>query len=953
MARWLVAALVVGLAWIGMNNGACRAEESKSGVAIAARTGLAVERRGDQLWQSLLVTLKPSQPAASGQASEADVVVRVEGQEPRPTKLKAGGQTLAFAIPAVEASRPCTIAVERAGRVVASSVVTIAPARKFTVYLLPHSHVDIGYTHVQADVERRQWENIETAMDICQKTAAYPAGSRFKWNSEVLWAVESYLRKAPPEKQQRLIEAIRAGQVELDALYGNELTGLCRPEELLRLMQWGTMLGRRCGVPIESAMISDVPGYTWGTVSAMAQAGVKYFSIGPNWCDRIGRTMSTWEDKPFYWLGPDGKSKVLCWIPYRGYAMGFIEAGGYKLNERLLERLNQLVEKGYPYDIVQMRWAVGSDNGPPDATLPDVVKNWNAKYAYPKMIIATTTELFRAFEKQYAAKIPVVTGDFTPYWEDGAGSSARETALNRNAVERLSQAEALFAMLAPKHYPAERFMEAWRNAILYDEHTWGAYNSISEPDKPFVRDQWKVKQAFAVDADAQSRALLASATGGRTAESNAAAVDVFNTTAWPRTDLVVLAKEASAAGDVVTLANGEAVPSQRLASGELAFLAKDVPALAGRRYQLRPGKSTTAGNAKADATSLGNSAVRVTLDPVSGAIASLRATTVDAELCDNASGVGLNRYCYVRDHRVKEPQFAGPAKIAVQEAGPLVASLRVESDAPGCVKFSREIRVVEGLDRVDIANLIDKKAVREKEAVHLGFAFNVPNGTMRIDIPWAVFRPETDQMPGSCKESLSVGRWADVSNDQYGVTWATLDAPLVEVGGITADKIGSVTNPDLWRTKLPPSQTLYSWVMNNHWHTNYKADQSGPTVFRYAIQPHKQYDAIAAQRFGIGCSQPLVAMPGRGDAPNGQPLVQLDTQDVMIASVKPSNDGKAWIVRLFGAAGKPATASLRWGKITPKSVWTSNLAEDRGMAMNGSEVRVPAFGLVTLRAELP
>ena len=51
-------------------------------------------------------------------------------------------------------------------------------------------------------------------------------------------------------------------------------------------------------------MISDVPGYTWGIVSAMAQAGVKYFSIGPNYRDRIGRTMSTWEDKPFYWIGP-------------------------------------------------------------------------------------------------------------------------------------------------------------------------------------------------------------------------------------------------------------------------------------------------------------------------------------------------------------------------------------------------------------------------------------------------------------------------------------------------------------------------------------------------------------------------------------------------------------------------------------------------------------------------
>ena len=40
--------------------------------------------------------------------------------------------------------------------------------------------------------------------------------------------------------------------------------------------------------------------------------------------------------------------------------------------------------------------------------------------------------------KRYAEKIPVVSGDYTPYWENGACSSARETAINRTAAERLA-----------------------------------------------------------------------------------------------------------------------------------------------------------------------------------------------------------------------------------------------------------------------------------------------------------------------------------------------------------------------------------------------------------------------------------------------------------------------------------------------------------------------------------
>jgi alpha-mannosidase len=783
--------------------------------------------------------------------------------------------------------------------------------RNWVVYLLPHSHVDIGYTHLQPEVEQKQIQNIDKALELCAKTADYPPGARFKWNVEVLWAVDAYLKQATPEKQQRFIKAVQEGQIGLDALYGNELTGLCRPEELLRLCDYSKQLAKRCNVKIDSAMISDVPGYTWGMVSAFGQAGVKYFSLGINSQDG-GRSLITWEDKPFYWLGPDGRQKVLCWAPYWGYALGFGPWRDRDLAKHLPEHLAQLEQKGYPYDIVQLRWAVGSDNGPADEKLSDVVKNWNATHKHATIRIATTAEMFHEFEKRYADKIPVVSGDFTPYWENGACSSARETALARTAAERLVQAETLWAMFHPATCPADQFTTAWRNVILYNEHTWGAYNSIDEPDKQFVKDQWKIKQAFALDGDAQSRKLLDSALAGRGGQQNVDAVDVFNTSSWPRTDLVVLSRDLSAAGDVVADPKGKTVPSQRLSTGELAFLAQSVPPLAGRRFTITTGKAAASGTAKAETNGLRTSAVSVQVDPASGAIASLRSTAIDAELCDNRSGVGLNRYYYVLRHRVDQAQQAGQPKISVKESGPLVATLSVESDAPGCVKLSRDIRVVDGLDRVDITNVIDKKAVREKEGVHLGFAFNVPNGVMRLDIPWAVMRPEIDQIPGSCKNFLCVGRWADVSNPQYGVSWATLDAPMVEVGAITGDIYLPRHDPkgNDWMAKLEPSQTLYSMVMNNHWFTNYKADQEGPTTFRYALRPHGAYDAGAAQRFGIECSQPLAAAAACGPAPTENPLLSVEPAGVIVTSIEPIEAGKTLAVRLFNATGVQTKAAV-------------------------------------------
>ena len=374
--------------------------------------------------------------------------------------------------------------------------------------------------------------------------------------------------------------------------------------------------------------------------------------------------------------------------------------------------------------------------------------------------------------------------------------------------------------------------------ILYDEHTWGAHNSISQPDSDFAKGQWAIKQAFAVDAERESRKLLAAAVAPvRQNAGKVGSVLVFNTSCWPRTDLVVLPSGAEVAGDAVRDAEGQPVASQRLAGGQLAFLAADVPPFGAKRFTIETGPAAKTGGAKAEGATLTNGRLALRVDEKTGAIASFRGRGIGAELVDRGSGLGLNAYRYVAGRDPKDPQPNGPVKITVKDPGPLVASLQIESDAPGCRRLVRELRLVDGLDHVDVLNVVDKEKVRTKEAVHFGFALNVPQGVMRMDTPLAVVRPELDQLPGACKNYFTVSRWLDVSNHDYGVTWATIDAPLVEVGRITVDVMPNFA-PDNWILHLKPSQTFYSYVMNNYWETNYKADQEGPTPFRYALLPH-------------------------------------------------------------------------------------------------------------------
>lgn len=893
-----------------------------------------------------------------------DATVQLGGTEALRLRLKNGLHTVELKAPPAETSRQADLSVFVKGQKVARTNVTLAPPRVREMWILPHSHVDIGYTHRQEEIIRIQINNLERGMQLARASAGNPPGQRFKWNPEAVWVLDHFLQRASPEQRDAFLEAVRRGDVGVDGLYGNMLTGLCRPEELAQCLAFGARLSNLTGVPVESASICDVPGWTWGLVSMLADAGVKYFAIGPNHGDRVG-TIHLWDNRPFYWKSPSGQQRVLCWVVDNYHFLGDLE-------HHILAQTEKLDRIGFPYDTSFMFWVGtwpggGVDNAPPDERTVEKVVAWNAQYAAPRVVLGLASEYFRAFEQRHGVKVPEFSGDLTPYWEDGAGSTSRETALNRASADRLSQAETLFAMLDPQGSPGAAFDSAWKNVLLYSEHTWGAWNSISDPDNPFVTDQWKVKQAFALEADRESGGLLAKALGaGRsrtpTKTSNPkgnqaiASLDVFNTTQWARTDLAVVPPalaEARAGG--VTDARGRAVPAQRLASGEWVFLAEDVPAFGAKRYHLVAQAKPTKG--RAHVTQTGRTQLRtrnltVELDAARGHIRSLRLAGLDQEFVDPHAPVGLNDHRYVLGTDAAGAQPNDAVRLTVIEPGPLVATVRLESDAPGCNHLVREVRVIDGLDRVELVNHVDRKAVRKKDGVHFGFGFGVPGGGIHLETPWAVVRPNIDQLPGACRNWFTVQRWVDVSNDDCGITWAPLDAPLMQIGGITANLLGSVAFHE-WMTNAFDSQTIYSWAQNNHWHTNYKIDQPGVTTFRYWLRPHRRgYSGPDAARFGMESSRPLLV--ARADPQSSPPTSRLtvSSPDVLVETLKPSHDGRALLVRLFGVSGKTESVILTWSDAAPTSVWLTDLTE-KPLRRIERRVEVPAYAVVHLRAELP
>jgi len=902
----------------------------------------AVIREGNEHFQWLRLDIIQLQEKGSAEIIIANEKINKE--------LILGLNRVRVKVPKVTEETKFPVEVSIGGKLITKQDYLFKPVQEKVIYLVHHSHIDIGYTHVQTEVEHAQWSFLEQCIQLARESQDNPKGSQFKWNVEVMWAVESYLRDASPEKRDAFIEAVKKGWIELDGLFGNELTGLCRPEELMQLLEASRKVGELCGVPVESAMISDVPGYTWGLVPVMAQYGIKYFSIGTNTFHRIGDIIETWGDKPFYWESPSGKEKVLCWLHEKGYSffhtgLGYTQLDTKLKPEEIFEYVEQLDERNYPYQIIPFRYNIGSDNGPPDPDLAETVKKWNELYVTPRLRISTISEVFHDFELEHGDEIPVYRGDLTPYWEDGAASSAAETVINRATAEKLVQAEILWTLNKKDQFPEEKFTEAWRNVLLYDEHTWGSWNSISEPESDFTIQQWDIKRSFALEAEKAADELINLSVGYNPDKvARQPVIDVYNTSSWPRTDLVIIPAATILTGNVVKNSKGEEIPSQRLTTGELIFIATDIPPFSNVQYFVEEGKKEYKSNLVAKENTLKNNHLVVELDPETGIIKTLRKEGIRVNLVDTKLGGGLNEYYYVKGRDPETKETNDQTMIRVKESGPVLVSLLVESDAPGCNKLSREIRIMEGIDRVDIINTVDKKNVYDQEGVHFGFPFNIPDGKITVDISWGTYEPEKEQLPGSCKNYFTVQRWMDISNPEFGVTWITPDAPLAELGHITADPIATG-----WVDRVEQTQTIFSYVMNNYWETNYKASQEGEVVFRYSIYPHLAFDPVEAEKRGLEIGQPLIAIPSDGRVANMESFLKINSPGLIVTSVKPSDDKEATLIRIFNAGSSPVNLDLDWAD-EPEKIFLSSPLQERGDLLPAKYEVVP-WEILTLRVE--
>ncbi len=146
--------------------------------------------------------------------------------------------------------------------------------RHWNIYLYNHSHVDVGYTNTHKNIEQLHKNNIIGGM-LAEETKDIRQGAQYVWNPEVSWLLER-LWQSNPKKREDFINAIKKGQLSVDASYLNLNTSICSDEELFHVFKFTRNIQRLSGQPSDVFQQFDIPGISWGLIPVLAQEGIKY-----------------------------------------------------------------------------------------------------------------------------------------------------------------------------------------------------------------------------------------------------------------------------------------------------------------------------------------------------------------------------------------------------------------------------------------------------------------------------------------------------------------------------------------------------------------------------------------------------------------------------------------------------------------------------------------------------
>lgn len=788
------------------------------------------------------------------------------------------------------------------------------------IYVIHHSHTDIGYTDLQESVIFRQVSGIRKAVRLMkegyEKDTPY---KDFKWNCETYYCVEQYLRTVSEEEQENFFELVRRGNIGISANYLN-FNDLADCGALARKTTQMVQVLKAHGITADSAMNADVNGISMGVRDVLLDHGIEF--LFTNIHTHHGMFPLYKNQGPYFWKAEDGR-RMLVWNGDHynlGNKLGIIHTKNHNLmlrhfpedrnlspyaEETLYENVQRMeemyAETGYPYDFyIAALSGLHSDNAPPNPEALEVIFNFNRKYGSEIQIEMVTLSQLYALIRDETAGAPEYTGDLNDWWADGAGSTPYAVKHYKEA-QRFGKTAEILENYTGKQNKALR-EQSDENLLMYAEHTWGHCATITNPYDTMVLNQDIRKNSYASKAheansmrkNEQYRLMgdiqeyfetsgkvkavhLGKISGNKLVEfyveswwnkvtemkiTDCVTQEVFPSqiSPHPRGALISFTAPFEPGESRVFYfeeqEQGYITDNNHKSTAGIDYV-QDVISPYGHEacflpYKLenewfciryRAGEGVTSFYNKKTQTEMLRDGLERFFTPV------YEKTPVSHDAFRERTALGRN----IRGIHAVQHQ-ACLKNVIILEDGPVFTKVELIFELEGTAHSSVVIQFFKHMPKILFTYKIAKHLSEHIESIFLPLSLETGDAERYILKGGVRMRPGIDQIPGTCMEFYMSDCGIVYQGKKDAVIINTLDTPLLYCGDMYHHAIKLCDGNPADNTR-----SVYSWVMNNKWETNFKLDLSGYGEFRYSLEYRETSKIDVSEQYLLDNDQENVA----------------------------------------------------------------------------------------------
>jgi alpha-mannosidase len=840
-------------------------------------------------------------------------------------------------------SAPFYDSLRLAGEQLAGTLAELAhDEMKPSVTAVGHAHIDMAWLWRLSHTREKAARTFATVLHLMRQYPEY----RFVHSSPQLYL---YLKEDYPEIFAAVREKIAGGQWEITgATWIEPDTNLPGGESLVRQFLYGIRTVRHeFGVDMKLLWLPDVFGYSYALPQIIRQCGVRYLMTTKISWSQFNR----FPYDTFRWRGLDGTELLTHFVTTPEETSPFYTYNG-QLRPAEVQGLWDQYRQKEVNDELLLLFGWGDGGGGPTREMLESARVLANLPGLPRVRLGKAEPYFAGLAERVSEKqLPVWDGElYLEYHRGTYTSQAYNKRANRLSEILYHNAEWLSALAdvltAESAYPAAALQQGWELILLNQFHDILPGSSIRQVYEDSRRDY---EQIAAIGQEVLGRAqqrLVAGLAGDE------AQLAVFNSLSWTRDSLVELPWSEEWAGKTILNPDGRPSPVQRVHNEQgrrLLLQAEALPSLGYRAYPLVAAESESEpGELIVTPLRLENGYYRLELNE-RGQIVSLFDKSAGRQAL--AAGGRGNVLQVFEDkpmafdawdidiyYQEKMREIGELVESVVEEEGPLRGVLRLEwrySDST----ISQRLTIYRRSPRIDFRTVVDWQ--EQQTLLKVAFPLNVRATRATFEIQFgAIERPTHWNTSWDYARFEQVGhKWVDLSEGNYGV--ALLND--CKYGHDVKDNVLRLT---LIKSAVRPDP---------------EADR-GRHDFTYSLLPHQgnwQQGRVVGEAYALNYpSLPLLVEPaGRQPAlPAHYSFAAVDSDHVIIESIKKTEEGDAWIVRLYECKQfRSQAVTLTFGQTLRRAVACNLIEEDESdVAYDGRRLTfaIGPFEIKTFKAWL-